>query len=428
MRLWLLCLLPLPVMLLDAQGTAPQPPVSKPGVTGLPWWLKAGVELRGRAEASTGIDHRPGVDDGYYLHRIRLNATVEPHRWVRFVLQVQDAQAPAFSRKPVPSAFANTLDLRQGYVELGLAEKGRWGLRFGRQELILGEERLVGAANWGNVGRTFDAARLTYRAPGVRLDWFASAVVPVVNGRFDQPRLRNGFYGFYSAFDRLPRNTVVEPYFLWKTTAVLAGDLDIYTAGARLLGKLSRGFDYNVEMAFQGGHSARDRHRAWAGHWLLGYTAPLKDRPPRFLIEYNYASGDGNPRDGRRGTFDQLYPTNHNKYGTADRIGWRNIHDFMPGVEWKPARQWTLKLDVHTFWLASRQDAFYTEAGAVFLRNPDAASNRVGSEIDLQAIAQLSERLQLGLGYGRLFAGPYLRVSGRPGAFGYPYLMWTYRF
>ena len=392
----------------------------------LPAWLKLGAEIRGRAEANTGIRFAPGNDDSYYLHRLRLNATIEPQRWLRFVIQAQDSQAPGYSQKPVPDTVVNTLDLRQGYLELGLADKGRWGLRLGRQELIFGEERLVGASNWGNVGRTFDAARLTYRRPGARLDWFAAAVAAPVNGRFDRPRLYNGFYGFYSSFDRLIRDGAVEPYFLWKTNSRLRED--IYTAGARALGKLPRRVDYNLEMAFETGHSAQEDVRAWAGHWALGYTLPRPQGPPRLVLEYNYASGDGDPRDGRRGTFDQLFPTNHSKYGTADRIGWRNIHDLMGGIEWKPTRKWKWNLDYHWFWLASRQDALYTEAGAVFTINPKASASRVGQEVDLQAAYQFSERLQLGGGYAHLFAGPYLKQSAKGSSASYPYLMWSYRF
>ncbi len=397
-----------------ADGAAPR----------LPRWLKLGAELRGRLETVTATGFRRGNDDGYYLHRLRLQAGIEPDRQVRFFLQVQDSQALGLTQKPAPGSVVNSLDLRQGYLELGPSGAG-WTLRLGRQDLIFGEERLVGVSGWGNVGRSFDAARLSYKGKGARLDWFASAVVVPLNGSFDHPRLVNGFYGFYSSFDGLVKHSVIESYVLWKTAS--AGDLDVYTAGARAVGKLRRGFDYGLEMAVQTGHSARDNIRAWAGHWVAGYALPLRQRPPRLVFEYNYASGDRDPGDGRRGTFDQLYPTNHYKYGTADRIGWRNIHDLMPGVEWRPTPKWRFNLDGHRFWLASVGDALYTEAGAVLVRFPGASSRRVGDEIDLQVSWQIHARLTVGCGYARLFPGPYLKQAGRGPAASYPYLMWTWR-
>ena len=390
----------------------------------LPAWLKLGAELRGRLEVNTATGFLRGNDDGYYLHRLRLNAALEPHSQIRFFIQVQDSHAPGLGQTPAPASVVNTLDLRQGYLETGAAGTG-WSLRVGRQDILLGEERLVGAAGWGNVTRSFDAARLSYKRKGARLDWFASAVVVPLNGSFDHPRLANGFYGFYSSFDNLVKNSTVEPYVLWKTAS--AGDLDVYTVGARAVGKLPRGFDHGLEMAFQVGHAAREDIRAWAGHWVLGYTLPVRKPPPRLLFEYNYASGDRDPTDGRRGTFDQLYPTNHYKYGTADRIGWRNIRDLMPGLEWRPTAKWRFNLDWHRFWLASLRDALYTEAGAALLRAAAASHRRVGDELDFQLSWQLGNRLTLGAGVAHIFPGPYLKQAGRGAAVSYPYLMWSYR-
>ncbi|MGL1386193.1 alginate export family protein, partial [Vibrio parahaemolyticus] len=78
----------------------------------------------------------------------------------------------------------NPLDVRQVYVEFGAKTSG-WNFRAGRQELIYGEERLVGASNWGNVGRSFDAARLSYMTKSARLDWFGGTVVAPIKG-FDR--------------------------------------------------------------------------------------------------------------------------------------------------------------------------------------------------------------------------------------------------
>ncbi len=396
----------------------------------LPSWLKLGAELRGRAEAPAGAGFTGGNDDGYYLHRLRLNGAIQPNHRLRLFIQAQDFQALGISRQLVPAGFVNTLDLRQAYLDIG-ADTGPLTLRVGRQEMAFGEGRLVGVASWGNTGRSSDAIRLTLRGSGARADLLAAALVPVKDGQFDHPRPPDGFYGVYAVFDGLISAAVLEPLLLWKsaahtfTEAGSGGDLGMRTAGARWFGNLPRRLDYNVEMAFQTRHAGSDPIRAWAGHWALTYAA-LPDRPLFLLGESNYASADRDPSDGRRGTFAQLYPTNHPHFGTADRVGWRNLHDLMSGLEWKPARQWRLKFDWHNFWLADRRDAFYTEAGAVFVRNPEAAASRVGWELDFQPDGQFSERLQLGVGYAHFSPGPYLKQSGVGGRFRYPYLMWTY--
>jgi hypothetical protein len=60
-------------------------------------------------------------------------------------------------------------------------------------------------------------------------------------------------------------------------------------------------------------------------------------------VEYNYASGDSDSTDGHRGTFDQLYPTGHDKYGLADQVGRKNIRNARGGVDLKPTTKWQIR-------------------------------------------------------------------------------------
>jgi len=399
-------------------------------------WFKLGVDFRGRLETYTGINFTPDRDDTYYLSRLRLNATIEARSWLRFFLEGQDARAPGYSRNPVPGSVEDPFDFRQGYIELGRTDNGPWGFRVGRQELLFGNGRLIGNSNWGNVGRTFDAARFTYKRTGIQLDAFTSAVVVATNGGFDRPHFNNKFHGLYSSFSKLPAWSSannVDAYFLVKTNSRARGELGIignlyiYTLGARVIGKLSPEFDYRVEMAYQTGHVSRDPVRAWAGHWQLGYRLPVAKKSIRLAAEFNAASGDSNPHDGWHNTFDQLYPTSHDKLGTLDRIGWRNIRDLSAKLEWKPVEKWTLNLEYHDFWLATRQDYLYAKDGTAVLRNPNATSSRIGDEVDFYVAHVYSKHIELGLGYSHMFSGPYLEQTTGIGGTTYPYVMWRYR-
>lgn len=397
----------------------------------LPDWLKLGGEIRGRLEAMTGLNYTPGNDDTYYLHRLRLDIGIEPVSWLRLFAQGQDSRVGAYNHSPVPSNFADSFDLHQGYLEIKPWEA--WTVRLGRQELSFGEERLVGVSNWSNTGRTFDVARVTYVKSGAQVDAFSGAVVVTVDGQFDRPHFNNKFHGIYASFDKLPGKSTLQPYVFWKSSTPVvdkeghSGDLDVYTYGVRAVGNLSSRTDYGLEMAAQTGHFSGDAIRAWAGHWTVGRRLAKSNRAPRLVGEYNYASGD-DARAGRRGTFDQLYPTNHNKYGTADQIAWRNMRDAMMGLDWRANARMRLQLDYHGFWLANIRDALYTESGTVFVRNPDAPSSRIGTEIDLQVSYKVNERLQFGGGCAHLFPGPYLRASTKHSGVTAPYVMWTYSF
>lgn len=249
----------------------------------LPKWLKFSGEVRGRGEWLTGIGYVSGSDDGYYLHRLRLNATVQPVPWLQFVVQAQDSQAPAL-RKPAPATTVNTLDLKQGYVMLGGRATDSWEIRAGRQEMAFGEDRLIGTGAWGNVGRSFDAVRVTARPSGIRVDAFSGAVVTPVGGRFDRPRFNNKIHGLYVSSERWVKLATVQPYWFLKTNSRVRdeggawGNLRVHTAGIRWVGKLPRRWEYNIETALQTGHQGRDDIRAWAGHWQTGYTTGGRPR------------------------------------------------------------------------------------------------------------------------------------------------------
>jgi hypothetical protein len=395
----------------------------------LPSWWRMGLEMRGRSDTYLGLNGIHGANDSYYLTRLRFNSTFTVLPRVHVFAQVQDSRAMDYGRRPLPYTVANTADLRQGYVDFGVAGEEPWTLRVGRQALVFGDMRMVSTSNWSNVGPAFDAVRVSHKGQRFRLDGFAAmAVVP--SAGFDRPRSDKKLSGLYGSVD-LREGLVLDLYTFWKSNlrsadeSGRAGHLDAYTYGLRSAGKISYGFDYNVEAALQRGHRVQDQLAAWAGHWELGHPV-WTGRAPRVWLEYNYATGDADPRDGRRQTFEQLYPTSFAVVGRAGEFAWRNIHEPMVGVEWQPGRKWKLRTTYRAFWLANIQDALYTLSGAAFACNPQAAHTRVGEETGLWAIFQATRRLQLWLGYANLTPGPYLKESGHPGAIRYPFAVWTY--
>jgi hypothetical protein len=182
-------------------------------------------------------------------------------------------------------------------------------------------------------------------------------------------------------------------------------------AGARWAGKI-RPFDYSIELASEQGTLASDRIDAWAGHWLAGYSVPSRVGPIRFYQEFNYASGDANPHDGHRQTFDQLYPSGHDKLGATDLFGWKNIQHLRSGIEWQPNKKWMASARWNEYWLASSHDALYSgQSAVVAIRADGSAARRVGEELDLVGTYKLTKFAQTGAGYGRLFPGTFLRET-----------------
>jgi Alginate export len=392
-------------------------------------WLQVRGEFRARFEGFTGGGFADN-SDAYWMDRFRLNATVIPTGSMKFVVQVHDARGFEKTTGSQAVPLRDTLDLRMAYGEFGSATS----VRIGRQELVFGEQRLLGHVGWLNTARTFDAARFTLKRKSFQLDTFAASVVTIQPDAFDKSGSGNGLYGAYLSTTALPKQTL-EPYFLWRQsrgiTAELGGVADLHqaTTGVRVAGKLPSAFDYSTETAVQTGSVGPDAVRAWASHWLVGKTLAGVAGLPRVFSEYNYASGDANRADGTRGTFDQLYPTGHDKYGLTDQIGWRNIHHARVGVEFKPSAKWGVNGGYHSWWLASVTDALYSAGGAAAARSAAGTAGRhIGQEVDIQAAYNYSPQLQIGTGYAQLIPGAFLTNTTPGHAYSYPYLMVTYVF
>jgi MOSC domain-containing protein YiiM len=142
----------------------------------------------------------------------------------------------------------------------------------GRQEINLGEERLVGSSGWTNTARTFDAAQLMLHRGRHRLDAFSASPVILRDGEVGSHQAGNNLHGLYGGLDNVVPHSRMEPYLFWrlnqrqKTEAGALGNLNFTTAGVRWPGKLPLGFDYSLDMARQQGSLGTDRISARAGH------------------------------------------------------------------------------------------------------------------------------------------------------------------
>lgn len=405
--------------------------------------MRIGVEHRGRLEGISGAGFADDREDLYWLNRFRVTARFTMKPWLSAAVQAQDARIEGRNGTITGAPFRDQFDLRLAHVDVGNFEKSRFALRGGRQELVFGDQRLVGHVSWLNTARSFDAMRGVFRHKKLRVDAFAASVVNIQMNDVNRSGGGNYFYGVDAPLAVLPNGGVLEPYEFVRTSRNLRteagapGDLTSSTSGVRLVGKFSARTDYNVEAAIQRGSLGSDTISASAGHAVIGRIIPLGAKTYRVFGEYNFASGDETPGDGVRGTFDQLYPTPHDKYGLADQVGWKNIHHLRTGVETRPHAKLAIAGGYHSFWLASATDALYSAGSAVLARIPaglpaeagtakaGAPDRHVGQELDIQATYTPSPRIQLHGGYAHIFAGAFLKAATPGKSYSGPYVMVT---
>jgi hypothetical protein len=401
----------------------------------LPEWIRFGGEYRFRWEGRTGIAGNEGQNDGYVLSRLRLDLTFKVGEHWKVFLQGQDSQALGFAANPDPTSVENDFDVRQAYVEYRQKEKSGWAVRAGRQELSYGDQRIVGALNWGNASRSFDAIKVSYSDRRFAVDTFASSVVAIQEGAFDRHLDGQNFYGTHATFFKAIPKAELNTYAFWKTTPFVldergrAGDADTVTFGGRLAGTLPGRADYAVELMGQRGSFSNDDIRGGAAHGRLGYALTSSSTSPKLRAEYNYASGDANPGDGVRGTFDQLYPTNFDKYGIVDQIGFRNMHNVRVGLSEKPHPRLTVDADYNSYWLAHRRDGLYNAAGALVTRIPGGAPDaHVAHEANVLVAFTLRDGVTFGAGYGHWFPGAFWKAATPGASQDFAYTQFTYRF
>jgi hypothetical protein len=401
----------------------------------LPAWLNLSGEVRLRSAGVLGDFFRDS-DDSYLLTRTRINMKLTASSWLKFYFQGQDSHIVGASQtSSLPPLQQDAMDLRLGFVELGDVENKKFRMRLGRQELAFGEERLIGPANWLNTPRSFDAASMAIRTDGFRVDVFAASVVKIHDGQFNENTPGNHIYGLYSVFSKLVPKGSLEPYFFWRRQSGLTTETkkvsisNFGTIGFRLLGKLPQYLDYNVEMAQQKGSLGTDNIIAWAGHWLIGHSFPAVRFTPHIFAEYNYASGDHNPTDGKRGTFDQLFPSAHDLYGLTDQVGWKNIHHARGGLEIKARIKWSLAAKYNSYWLADAHDALYNSASTPIAKSITGGAGRfVGQELDFITSYKLNSWTTFAGGFSHLFSGTFLKITTPAAGYSYPYASLLYTF
>jgi hypothetical protein len=412
-RYLLVCLALCTGGLAPAQNAArPAPAISSRVNAQLPSWLRLSGEERVRAESGQGF--RPARDT-YLLNRLRLNLDVRVSGWMKVCLQAEDSRVFWQNTRPAPASQKDAMDLRLAYAQIG-SDEGFAVLRAGRQSLNFGEGRVLADPNWSNVGRAFDAARLTLRRGRLKVDFFSGASVPVDPLAFDSAVSGEHVHGVYGSLEGPAQGWAIEPYAIWRLEHAYRnesgrrGNLDEKTVGVRWAGNLGAGFDGGMEMAGQTGSWAGDPIRSWMGHWVVGRTLPDLVHKPRIFAEYNRASGDRDPKDSRRGVFDQLFPASHDKFGLMDLFCNSNIVHVRAGFQSSPRRDVTTSVAYNDFRLATPLDGLYV-GGKLFAPGSVNAGTHIGQEADAQALWAVSGAMSISFGFGRLFPGRFLRSS-----------------
>ena len=287
-------------------------------------------------------------------------------------------------------------ELFAGFVEVsGLP--GQASLRAGRQEVSLGNQRLVSRNNWGQRGQRFDAVRLFGRRGPGRWTLFGGRVA-ALDGY--APRLG----GLHVEMD-FGEEGEVHGYLLGSRDRASgrasgpAGEpeqVDRVTLGGH--GELPfRALTLLVEGYVQRGKWGDDPVGAWMAS--AGVRSPLG--PATLEVRWDLLSGDDDGGEGPpTGAFDRLRGSNHGFHGLVDVF--TRFPASTAGEGFSDLRlQGMLPLGERL----GMEGAVHRFATLV---PPESRATRLGEEVDLVLRGRLGSGVSMEVGAGYLRVGPAL--------------------
>jgi hypothetical protein len=357
------------------------------------------VRVRGEAERPAGFDTMDAFTA--LRSRIGLEAVVSPKATV--LLQLQDARL--FGEAISPTAgVAERLDMYQAWLQYRF-DAGAYGIavRAGRQEIALGNERLVGASNWTNTGRAFDALRVT---AGPAEGWKFNALAANVKERGRRLTGTQGPDGDHLLLGGYLSAGPADVFVLHDREATYRNftGVDRTTLGTRLSRTLVGQVDGSLEAAYQIGNLLPPQAlqsqdiRAYMFGARVGLNLPVQP-VSRVGVGIDWLSGDDDLTDNTYRAFNTLYHTGHKWYGYMDlfldpaaRTRDRGLIDGIASARVTLPRDAVLDIDVHGFFLQH-------ELAQTTDRN-------IGWELDLTLPVRLGPGQQLQLGYSAFRNGP----------------------
>ena len=392
----------------------PPPPVGPPPA------VTVSGSYRLRPEYFSHVDFQSDRAD--VLLRLRPDLTWRPGPELSIFFQPQAAKsfgepivtvtAPGVTRTQDTSGPFNgdsTLTFHQAYVDY----RPRDGvtLRLGRQTLSYGDELLIGAADWANVARSFDALRMMVDWGDGSVDLFTTKLRDT-NVNASGPGDRD-LHGLYVAWKFPTWLGQLDGYAFDRRDASAAGvrPATLVTTGARARGVIGR-FDYRVEGTRQRGFNTASGTQYTPE---VGVTVTPLGRKTRLAVEYFEASRD----------FDQLYPSGHRWLGMGDELARRNVRGFGAHLAAEPRDRIEIKLDFFDFSRVDRDGAMYRIDGTTPLGSAGGSdAGDVGREFDLLIKFKADPHLTWSLGYSKFWSGAYFadQLNKKNPEFGYAQL------
>jgi hypothetical protein len=219
----------------------------------------------------------------------------------------------------------------------------------------------------------------------------------------------------------LQKGWILEPFVVGKwdrrsnftNEAGNAGDLAQYYGGMRLCHLPKDGYLVDTTWVREWGCYAGDGVDAEGYLGRLGYRWGNAVLQPECSVEYSFASGDEDPRDGSVNNFDGVFGGIDQSFGRLGFSTWSNLRDIQFNLSWNAGKA-RIILEQHRLALASEKDGWQLNVSK-YRDKTGSSGTDIGRVFNLLLIGTIGSDYQCTLGSAFFTPGDFAaRITNRP--------------
>ena len=385
--------------------------------------LTFGGQVRAREEFAHAFTFS-GVSDTYEMSRTLVHADLQagaPRRLhARLFGEFRDAQA--FNRD-LPGGTrpsdGDRSDIQNLFADLGFS---RSYVRYGRQEIVMNRERLIGVPDWSNTRRGFQGTRAIIVFGNLAFDLLDVRPVVVrlnLPNRADSttrfrvfsfgsaPGAKALVIGLPSAWQAYRYDqTITAPTLTHRLTT---GGRAQWTAGGKPAS--SQTYSLDAEGAVQRGSVGARLVRAWFWATEIQTQWRAARGSPSVAIGVEEASGDRNSTDAEAQAFNMLYTAAHAHGGYADVFGRANALEKHIITTWDPFTRLNLRGAWYRYDRLTLEDGVYSKQNTLLRPASGSLERHAGDEVDLTGTIAAARHLKFIAGHAWILPGAFLRQT-----------------
>lgn len=383
-------------------------------------YLTLGGGYRARVEHFTNKDWTT-TDETYYSQRLSFHTGLNIGKHVRFFGELYHGYVTNG-----PQIFqSDDIGFHQGFVALKYPwkETHELSLTFGRQELSLGANRLIGIREGTNMRRSFDMGKVIYESKIGKFQGFYGKEVNPQFGAFD-----NAFTLFKSdvsnpeiwgVYLEIPITYLFltnELYYIGFRSPA-AGFSDVFgeetrhTIGLRRVGTVGKHITFNTEIIYQFGKLGNSDISAFNIETDWKYIFTDTKWRPIIGLKLELSSGDRDLGDERLQTFNPLF-VNPAIYSLAAVNTPANLTNIHPSITFFPAKGVSIFIDYAWFFRSSEEDGLYAPPRFQTREANGISDRHIGDALGIIVTYEYNRNISMNLMSSYFIPADYIEASG----------------